>query len=225
MPNELLIFNLTSGSAARAIFDIPNHCPHCALSIKPVFSQISTFDNLNMSLIGMLLKCPSCNHFFALEYSVERYVPNGNSETKLLQHIYKTIPHYDLPDELALISAAFKEIYTQSLIAESDGLTQICGIGYRKAVEFLIKDFLINFLNEDSEKIAILPLGQAIKMIDSDKVKNLATASSWLGNDETHYTKKYIDKDVSNMKRFIKSLAFFISSEIIAKDAKEFVDK
>ena len=36
----------------------------------------------------------------------------------------------------------FLTIYNQSLSAEDNNLDQIAGIGYRKALEFLIKDYL-----------------------------------------------------------------------------------
>lgn len=44
-----------------------------------------------------------------------------------------------------------------------------------------------------------------------------------LGNDETHYLKKYADKDVNDMKKFIQALAYFISSELAADEAHEFI--
>ena len=43
--------------------------------------------------------------------------------------------------EISELSENFVEIYGQSQVAENQGLNKICGVGYRKALEFLIKDF------------------------------------------------------------------------------------
>ena len=68
-----------------------------------------------------------------------------------------------------------------------------------------------------------MPLSQAIDKFNNPKIIALAKASTWLGNDETHYLKKYADKDVNDMKKFIQALAYFISSELEADEAHEFI--
>jgi len=69
-----------------------------------------------------------------------------------------------------------------------------------------------------------MPLSQAIDKLQSQKIKDLVKASIWLGNDETHYIKKYEDKDINDMKRFIRALAYFISPELTASEAQEFIN-
>lgn len=115
------------------------------------------------------------------------------------------------------------EIYTQALSAEYYNLTEISGIALRKSIEFLIKDYLINFKKEDPTSIKSIMLGQAIKRIENLTVQNLAKATTWIGNDETHYERRYEDKDVNDMKRFIRALVHFISFELIASEAEDFV--
>jgi hypothetical protein len=41
-------------------------------------------------------------------------------------------------------SGDFLEIYRHAAFAEGDALDQICGPGYRKALEFLIKDYIVD---------------------------------------------------------------------------------
>ena len=41
------------------------------------------------------------------------------------------------------ISPTFESNYNQALCAEQMSLDQICGPGYRKALEYLIKDYLL----------------------------------------------------------------------------------
>lgn len=66
---------------------------------------------------------------------------------------------------------------------------------------------------------------QAIKELNFDKMINLATAATWIGNDETHYLKKYSKSEVDNMKVFIKALAFYLSAERSAGKAASFISE
>ena len=50
------------------------------------------------------------------------------------------------------LSPNFCEIYNQAYIAEQTNLMQICGTGYRKSLEFLIKDYLISITPEDQHE-------------------------------------------------------------------------
>ena len=61
------------------------------------------------------------------------------------------------------------------------------GIGYRKALEFLVKDYLIQIQEEDSETIKRLELGKCINKMSDEKIQILAKGATWLGNDETLY--------------------------------------
>lgn len=128
----------------------------------------------------------------------------------------------DVPEELNKISTEFMEIYRQSLLAEANNLNLIAGIGFRKSIEFLIKDYLIKYCNEPKNTITTLLLGRCIEKIESPKIKALAKAATWIGNDETHYERRYEDKDISDMKRFIKALSHFLASEVTVIEAIEF---
>ena len=88
------------------------------------------------------------------------------------------------------LSPNFCEIYNQAYIAEQTNLMQICGTGYRKSLEFLIKDYLISTLPEDQhEAIKNKFLNNCIRdNISNINIKTVASRAVWLGNDETHYT-------------------------------------
>jgi len=114
----------------------------------------------------------------------------------------------------------FQIIYNQSNTAESYSLNEIAGMGYRKAIEFLVKDFCI-YLNPDKKvEIENLLLGKCISTYITDtEIKNLATASTWLGNDETHY------KDIQDMKLFIHALLYFIECRLTLDEATTFIKR
>ena len=95
-------------------------------------------------------------------------------------------------------------IYNQAFAAEQQNLTEICGVGYRKALEFLIKDFAIKNTPDKKEEIEKKLLGKCIAdYIDDNRIKSVAKRAVWLGNDETHYVRKWEGKNLSDMKKLI----------------------
>ncbi|EHJ07516.1 DUF4145 domain-containing protein [Staphylococcus simiae] len=139
----------------------------------------------------------------------------------------KPIPEtlFEYPSEIDKISKEFKNIIIQSSNAEGLKFDHLAGIGYRKAIEFLVKDYLIKCKNEDETKISTQQLGQCISKIDDARINNLARAASWIGNDETHYVRKHVDKDVQDLKKFLHALTALVSLEISVHEANEFINK
>ncbi|ELY1993136.1 DUF4145 domain-containing protein [Flavobacterium psychrophilum] len=112
------------------------------------------------------------------------------------------------------ISPNFVLIYNQAYSAEQYNLSEICGVGYRKALEFLIKDYLILNNESESEKIKKKLLGACIAdYIDNIRLKSVAKRAVWLGNDETHYIKKWETKDLQDLKKLIELTLHWIEME------------
>lgn len=103
------------------------------------------------------------------------------------------------------MSIRFTRIYNQALIAEENDLTEICGLGYRKAFEFLLKDYIIKKnLKSEHEKIKTMFVSQCIdNYVTSDEIKLLSHRVFWIGNDHAHYIKKWKGKTLSDLKKLI----------------------
>lgn len=103
------------------------------------------------------------------------------------------------------MSSRFIKIYNQALIAEKNNLNEICGLGYRKAFEILLKDYLIKKNStSEHEKIKIMPVSQCINSyVTSDEIKLLSHRVFWLGNDHAHYIKKWKGKSLKDLKKLI----------------------
>lgn len=103
------------------------------------------------------------------------------------------------------MSSRFIRIYNQANIAEQNNLSEICGLGYRKAFEILLKDYLIKKNpEEEHETIRTMMVSQCIaKYVTSDEIKLLSHRVFWLGNDHAHYTKKWNGKTLSDLKKLI----------------------
>ena len=57
------------------------------------------------------------------------------------------------------------------------------------------------------------------------KIKTLATASAWLGNDETHYCRKHKDYNIDHLKAFINAIVSYIDSELNVEIAEHLIDQ
>ncbi len=121
-----------------------------------------------------------------------------------------------IPAEVAAISPSFVEIFAQVDQAEAAKLDQLVGIGLRKALEFLVKDFAAGKNPDKAEAIRKSLLASCIKdHINDSNVKACAERAAWLGNDETHYTKKWEDKDIGDLKLLVRLTVNWIENVVL----------
>ncbi|MFW3538225.1 hypothetical protein [Vagococcus fluvialis] len=213
-------------------FNFSDTCPHCRKPIDPIIKSIHADSRyeINSNLkAAALVQCPSsdCSQFFIDWFRVEIGNYSNISASRRLEYIYKPILKNELPIEVNEKFPEFNEIYSQALQAETYGLDQIAGVGYRKSLEFLIKQYAIHTFPEDEEKIKKETLNNTImnRLGSFPKIQSLAKAATWIGNDETHFVRKHEDRDITSMKKFIKSAATFISADLDADDALEFTEQ
>ena len=95
-------------------------------------------------------------------------------------------------------------------------------MGYRKALEFLLKDYLISQEPGKKEEISSSFLGACLKKyIDDSRIKQCAARAVWLGNDETHYSRKWKDRDINDLKTLMELTLHWISMEFLTKKYKD----
>jgi len=120
-----------------------------------------------------------------------------------------------LPDFVGEISRDFLSIYREAVEAKERGLAQIAGPGYRKAFEFLIKDYAKSKSQpEEFENIEKLQASPVVSNYISDsRVQAVAKRALWLGNDETHYLRKWGDRDITDLVTLTKLAIEWIDIE------------
>lgn len=203
-------------------FEVPSKCPHCHKEMTAnIIMQSKPIEIKQVKRIGLLAQCTICDQFFALGYLYRYYY--GKHETTLIPYNYSPEINIEIPENINKISEKFEEIYKQSKLAEAYNLNQIAGMGYRKATEFLVKDYLIFKKIDKPENILKMFLGNAIDKIDNNQIKNLARASSYIGNDETHPVKLQPDKDISDLKKFLEALTHYIAFDLSASEAADMI--
>lgn len=188
---------------------LPKECPNChtKLNTKPLNCYKSN------NLIFQVHFCPECNKIFISEFK-------NLSDPMLIKSYPQTVIKETFPQDIIKRSPKFFEIYNQAYQAEQENLLEICGMGYRKALEFLVKDYLISTFPEKEDDIKNSFLGNCIeKYITHPKIKACASRAVWLANDYSHYIKKHTDKDLSDLKNLIFATVSWINTEIITENA------
>jgi hypothetical protein len=206
--------NINSDSGTVKVDGHPNNCPFCHKTITPTFVS----GHRNENIMEVLLICPNqeCKKSFIGYYDldVSNQVFSFNGKTTVGNLIGK-----EFSETIKTISENFTLIYNQAFAAEQQELTEICGVGFRKALEFLIKDYIIINKPEDKDKVEKKLLGSCIEeYVDDDRVKLVAKRAVWLGNDETHYIRKWEGKNLNDLKSLINLTIHWIEMEALTKN-------
>lgn len=209
--------NVKINGTSAILISIPNDCPFCFEKISPTY-----ITNIGFQVV---FQCTNdkCQKLFIAYYSAFGRNPHNNQPTlKVTSVMFGTSKKKEFHKSIEKISKDFIEIYNQSFFAEQSELTQIAGVGYRKSLEYLIKDFSISKNPNEADKIKKAALAQTINLYISDpKLKDVAKWAAWLGNDETHYERKWIDKDLTDLKNTIDLALVYIQADFDYEELKK----
>lgn len=204
------------GSLGKVQIDrLPDHCPICHTSIVPQFQFGAPGGQRYGSQAVIVYRCPSArcgeSFFSYFERRGQQFFLIGARPAEPEPPI--------LSDFVRKLSHNYCDIYTEAHAAEELGLRQICGVGYRKALEFLIKDYLIARRPNDTASIETTFLGPCIENYVADaNVKAVAKRAVWLGNDEAHYQRRWLDKDLNDLKALPELVVRWIETEHLTEE-------
>lgn len=204
---------------------LPDKCPHCQKSIdpKPIADRLSGVPHEPDCVISVVFYCPDrqCGRSFIADYKrLKSYNCRMRGEFYLKTTHPSTLDTDEMPQAVTELFPLFTDIYWQANKAEKQDLIDIAGPGYRKALEFLLKDYCISKVDTADEKQLIkeMLLGRLINTyVQQDTIKSVAQRAVWLGNDETHYVRKWQDKNLQDLKNLIKLTCNWISNEMEAE--------
>jgi hypothetical protein len=196
----------------------PNHCPICHRLVVPrtQYGFVRGVNNRSIIELEVVYLCPNGQ---CLELFIAYFDPNESGLVwKLRECKPRSFEAREFDDSIKEYSRTFCEIYNEARAAENARLKHICGVGYRKAFEFPLKDYLIKQRPEDKSSIARTQLGACIENYVSDlRIKDVAKRAAWLGNDETHYERRWRDMDLSNLKQMIDLTLYWIQMETLTR--------
>lgn len=213
----------------RTMINMPVQCAYCNKvgshnHITSVANEEPTHYPDDMITI---MSCPFCKrHTIHLMYSIDDPMRAISYHTTTRTFPSRT-SDIEFTDNIKNNFSNFVEIYTQSKTAEDTGLNQIAGIGYRKAFEFLITDYLIDKIPENKDLLENpkTTLGRKIDLIPDPELVTFAKASSYLGNDETHYTRRHPEMGIEDLKIFIELVITEIERDLAREKANQLVNK
>ena len=225
MDNTVTVKNNHDTRTVQLRYIVDTVCPICKAKIFPVYIASSLNTETTASVFNY---CQNCHETFVTQYKLDPKQPSLNKYNSL--HVIYSEPNRfkkeSFNKELEELSPKFVEIYNQALAAENACLDEIAGLGYRKALEFLVKDYAISVKPNEKETIKNMNLIKCIKSyIDNQRITELAEKSAWLGNDEAHYVKKHEDYTILDMKQFIQALVYFISMDLTVLKASGIVSR
>lgn len=202
-------------------YDEVSICPMCKRAIDPeLLGMYGYRDETAQKCVSMTYLCHGCWNTF-----VAKYIIYDDYLARLQYCGPSTRKKRNFDDRISDLSPSFVRIYNEAKAAEEYGLLEICGLGYRKALEFLVKDYLCHQYPEDTEEIKSMLLGKVISTkIPDDNIRTVASRCAWLCNDQAHYVQKFEEYDLKMLKDLLDAVVYWISIQLITSEAAH-IDK
>lgn len=194
---------------------IPKFCPQCGAVNNPVTNILSR-QNVKTSEENELIASAShyCNACSKAHFTIQ---VQSSGSSYLVKAVYPETQPSLLPEEIYELSPRFVKIYSDSEAAEQRGATELAGTGYRSALEILIKDYALKYSEDDKDTIAKLNLANAIGKYFKGDFFSAAEVVRLLGNDYTHWDKKY-DFKLEQLKAYLNVFIGHVKVQIMLKN-------
>ncbi|MBI3303792.1 MAG: DUF4145 domain-containing protein [Deltaproteobacteria bacterium] len=204
---------------------LPDACPLCHRHVVPQQFSISARGDGPEDPVEIVYRCTNhnCQRYFIgiFTHLSNPSGPEIRTDRKhfRLAKLTPTEPQKPLvPDLVITVSPSFTQAYQQAVAADAFGLDQLAGVGLRKALEFLVKDFAIRSYPDKKESILSSALALCISQyIVDENVKQCAKRAAWLGNDETHYVRRWEDRDINDLKILIRLVVNWVENVLLTE--------
>lgn len=214
------------------IFD-EDSCPRCGKGFDMVrtphhdFFDIFDERQYSFNLISVY-QCPCCHKGFVVMHHIERQETPmcGNVFAETSQSVYPSVStNLQIDKDIQKVSPRFYEIYSQCLQAKASELNELYGMGFRKALEHLVKDYAIFKNPEERKKIESMKLHNCIEEYFNDSdAKNALMACKILGNNETHFVNDNDENDIHLFEDLIEDTIYYIHREFRNEKATQIID-
>lgn len=191
--------------------EVPDPCPICHRHSQ--LEIVKAGQTNHDTSVQVIYRCAysGCRSFFIGYYGMI-------SEKSLLsvKPIKPVVSQFH--EVITKLSPTFIEVFTEAEEASQMGLAQIAGPGYRKAFEFLIKDYANSLAPDKTGDIEKKFSGTVVsEFITDTRIQAVAKRALWLGNDETHYLRKWTDHGINDLVTLINLTAKWIEIEHLSE--------
>ena len=143
--------------------------------------------------------------------------------------VAETPPHnpseeLKLSETIRQLSPDFATTYNEAAIAERTGLTQLSVLGYRRALELLIKDYATKLSPSEQKEIQSKSIADCLRdYVDDSKTKNIVMAASWISNQQTHSIIGCNEELLGELKVCILILIHYIEMQMSTERLAEII--
>ena len=190
----------------------PLLCPHCGAYQDGVIAERKLWPKDKDIYYGTICyRCTHCSRLYLV--TIEIYPSKKTTEFGAFY------PPVSLSYENEVLASSFPrfiDAFNQALRAEARGDIELSAIGYRQALECLVKDYAIDVLKENREEVVKKSLCNAISDYLGEK-ELIVTADvvRILGNDYAHYERKYPEYDFALLKRYMEIFIKIIETKVL----------
>lgn len=222
-----IIIEQTVPKIGKVTLEVNNECPICHVVIYPKLLKVFPVSDQSLEdFIGLYL-CKNCNKIFSVLYENAAYNQYGNnlyacdSEYTPFQPKIQSLPgEFNIP-----AFDKFRNAYRSASLAETYAINGLIETGYRRALEFLIRDYFCYIDEKHIEENSNLPFSKLIEKIEDNTIKELAQKIQWIGNDGAHYINFHTDRNYTDMKKFLNIVIAEIQKQLIILDAQSIKHK
>ncbi len=185
------------GNETCEIYELPTFCPRCRTDAVPTLLGAATIsaapDEWMFPTLNVPVRCQRCNLAYIAEYYGDPVnVGPQMGDVEITYTFKRTIPNAfpsrELATTLQRISPRFTQVYGEAAAAEYDSLYEVAGVGYRRALEILVKDYLIARDPDNRPEVHKTWLSNCIeKFIEDPTIQDLARRANIIATDFAHY--------------------------------------
>lgn len=160
--------------------------------------------------------CPHCHKGFAIVHTVQKADSSEGFDTFEVRQISfpSTTKDSGMDEKIREMSPRFYEVYNQCYVAKQNGLSELYGMGLRKALEMLVTDYAIKRNPSEESKIVNMSLHNRIENYFNDSdAKTSLLACKYLGNNETHYSNNNSEEDIVLLEDLVEDIIYYINRE------------
>lgn len=189
----------------------PMLCPHCGAYEDGTITDRKLLPIADSNYYGVVLyTCTCCKKRYIVIYDIDT-----SKKSAKFGAFFPTPTVSYQNDLLAELSPKFIVMYHQALRAEQMGDIELAAIGFRQALECLVKDYAITELGKPQKEVIDKKLYEAIGDYLNSTLASAADVVRILGNDYAHYERKYPQHDFELLKSYMEIFIKLVETNVM----------
>lgn len=177
----------------------PIECPHCGVIVDATLNDVQSVRyGEGGSVMIVSMSCTACGMDYVPVYTRES--AGVRMEFKHLIPLPRQTEDYAALYEL---SERFQKYHTQAALAEASGSEELAAIGYRAALECLLKDYEITEREKPREEIVKKRLHDLLTGFEDDVIIS-GDVVRIMGNDFAHYERRHEEVPFATLKHYYR---------------------